>query len=71
MYESFYNLSAEPFQLYPDPRFYFESENHEKAFAYLTYGVNQGEGFVVITGDIGSGNTTLAQELTTQIDEAK
>ncbi len=71
MYESFYNLSAEPFQLYPDPRFYFESENHEKAFAYLTYGVNQGEGFVVITGDIGSGKTTLAQKLTTQIDESK
>ena len=71
MYESFYNLSAEPFQLNPDPRFYYESESHEKALAYLTYGVNQGEGFVVITGDIGSGKTTLAQKLTTQIDEAK
>ena len=71
MYESFYNLTAEPFQLNPDPRFYFESESHEKALAYLTYGIRQGEGFVVITGDIGSGKTTLAQKLTTQIDEAK
>ena len=68
MYESFYNLTADPFRLYPDPAFYFESESHNKALSYLTYGMNQGEGIVIITGEIGSGKTTLAQMLTTQID---
>ena len=71
MYEAFYNLTTEPFRLNLDPRFYFKSENHERALAYLTYGMNQGEGIVVITGDIGSGKTTLVQKITTQIDPAK
>ena len=68
MYESFYNLTADPFRIYPDPAFYFESESHKKALSYLTYGINQGEGIVIITGDIGSGKTTLAQMLARQVD---
>ena len=50
MYAAFYNLTGRPFQLTPDPRFYFSSRTHKKAMAYLTYGMNQGEGFIVITG---------------------
>ncbi len=71
MYEAFYRLTAEPFRLNPDPRFYFKSHSHERAMAYLTYGMNQGEGIVVITGDVGSGKTTLAQKLTSKVDRAR
>lgn len=71
MYESFYKLTSEPFRLNPDPRFYFKSQSHERALAYLTYGMNQGEGIVVITGDVGSGKTTLAQKLTSKVDRAR
>ena len=59
MYTSFYKLTDRPFQLSPDPRFFFGSRGHRKAMAYLTYGLNQGEGFIIITGDIGMGKTTL------------
>ena len=55
MYESYYGLTGLPFQLGPDPRFFFGSRVHQKAMAYLTYGLNQGEGFIIITGDIGAG----------------
>jgi len=63
MYEVFYNLNGRPFQLTPDPRFYFSSRTHKKAMAYLTYGLHQGEGFIIITGDIGTGKTTLVRHL--------
>ena len=63
MYESFYNFSGRPFQLTPDPKFWFDSRTHKKAMAYLTYGLNQGEGFIIITGDIGAGKTTLVGHL--------
>ena len=63
MYESYYNLQYKPFQLSPDPRFFFSSKGHGKAMAYLVYGVNQGEGFIVITGEIGAGKTMLASAL--------
>ena len=61
MYERFYKLSDRPFQLTPDPRFFYASQGHRKALAFLRYGVQQGEGFVVITGGVGTGKTTLAQ----------
>jgi putative secretion ATPase (PEP-CTERM system associated) len=63
MYDTFYKLRARPFQLSPDPRFFFKSQSHKRALAYLLYGVRQGEGFVVITGDVGTGKTTLSQAL--------
>jgi putative secretion ATPase (PEP-CTERM system associated) len=63
MYETFYGLSAKPFQLRPDPHFYFGSKGHRRAMAYLEYGLSQGEGFIVITGEVGAGKTTLVRNL--------
>jgi len=68
MYTAFYNFTGRPFQLTPDPRFYFESRTHKKAMAYLTYGLSQNEGFIVITGDIGAGKTTLVGHLLDELD---
>jgi putative secretion ATPase (PEP-CTERM system associated) len=63
MYEAYYHLQTRPFQLSPDPRFFYSSRGHRRAMAYLVYGVHQGEGFIVITGEIGTGKTTLANTL--------
>jgi len=63
MYEAYYHLQAKPFQLSPDPRFFYSSSGHRRAMAYLVYGVHQGEGFIVITGEIGAGKTMLAATL--------
>lgn len=68
MYDEYYRLTAAPFQLTPDPKFWFESATHRKAMAYLGYGLTQGEGFVVITGEIGAGKTTLTHHLMHQVD---
>jgi general secretion pathway protein A len=71
MYESFYRLTGKPFQLNPDPSFFYGSRGHKRAFAYLEYGVHQGEGFIVITGDIGAGKTTIVRSLLEKLDSAK
>jgi putative secretion ATPase (PEP-CTERM system associated) len=71
MYSDHYGFSERPFQLTPDPRFWFESQTHRKAMAYLGYGLAQGEGFIVITGDIGAGKTTLVGHLLETIDRAR
>ena len=71
MYETFYGLNGRPFQLTPDPHFYFESLTHRKALSYLGYGLAQGEGFIVITGDVGAGKTTLVSHLMATIDKAR
>lgn len=71
MFDDFYGLSGRPFQLTPDPAFYFESVTHRKALSYLGYGLAQGEGFVVITGEIGSGKSTLVAHLMATIDPAR
>jgi len=63
MYESFYGLHAKPFQLRPDPNFFFGSKGHKRAMSYLEYGLSQGEGFIVITGEVGAGKTTLVRNL--------
>jgi general secretion pathway protein A len=68
MYESFYGLSANPFLLNPDPSFLFGSKGHRKAHAYLKYGAFQGEGFIVVTGEVGAGKTTLARALLKELD---
>jgi len=68
MYETHFNFSAKPFQLSPDPRFFFNSRGHKRALSYLRYGVEQGEGFIVITGDIGTGKSTLARALFEELD---
>lgn len=63
MYESKFGLSGPPFQLNPDPAFYFDSRGHSNALSYLKFGVHQGEGFIVVTGEIGAGKTTLVRTL--------
>lgn len=68
MYESFYRLTGKPFQLNPDPSFYFASRGHKRAMSYLEYGLHQGEGFIVITGEIGAGKTTLVKNLFRRVD---
>ncbi len=71
MYTDHYGLSARPFALTPDPRFYFDSATHRTAMAYLGYGLAQGEGFIVITGEVGAGKTTLVGHLMATIDRAR
>ena len=68
MYESYFGFSATPFNLNPDPNFYFESRGHGHALSYLKFGVYQGEGFVVVTGEIGAGKTTLVRTLLAGVD---
>jgi general secretion pathway protein A len=63
MYEAFYGLKSKPFQLIPDPQFYFGSKQHRRAKAYLDYGVSRNDGFIVITGEIGAGKTTVLRSL--------
>ena len=71
MFDDFYGFSGRPFQLTPDPAFYFESLSHRKALSYLGYGLAQGEGFVVITGEIGAGKSTLVAHLMKTVDPAR
>jgi general secretion pathway protein A len=68
MYEPFYHLSGKPFQLSPDPSFFYESRVHRRAYAYLEYGLYQGEGFIVITGEVGAGKTILVHNLLAHLD---
>jgi len=68
MYTDFYKLKSLPFQLTPDPRFFFGSSGHNGAMAYLTYGLSQSEGFIIITGDVGAGKTTLVSYLLSTLD---
>jgi putative secretion ATPase (PEP-CTERM system associated) len=68
MYESFYGLASKPFQLNPDPSFYFGSKQHRRAKAYLEYGLLRSEGFIVITGEIGAGKTTIVRGLLESMD---
>jgi putative secretion ATPase (PEP-CTERM system associated) len=67
MYESYYGFIERPFQLSPDPRFFFATSHHQRALSYLQYGLDQGEGFIVITGPIGTGKTTIARNLLANI----
>ncbi|WJY18465.1 XrtA-associated ATPase [Alteriqipengyuania flavescens] len=71
MFDEFYGLTGRPFQLTPDAAFYFQSGTHRKALSYLGYGLAQGEGFIVITGAIGSGKSTLVAHLTSTIDPSQ
>ncbi|MEZ5931457.1 MAG: XrtA-associated ATPase [Alphaproteobacteria bacterium] len=67
MYTDFYNLTSRPFQLSPNHRFFFGSKGHRRAMAYLTYGLHQREGLIVVTGDVGTGKTTLVDYLAEQL----
>ncbi len=71
MYTEFYGLSGEPFLLTPDHKFYFDSTVHSQAMAHLSYGLSRGEGFIVITGEVGAGKTTMVKHLLSNIDHDK
>jgi putative secretion ATPase (PEP-CTERM system associated) len=71
MYRSYYGFNAKPFQLKPDPHFFFGSTGHKRAMAYLEYGLSQGEGFIVITGEVGAGKTTLVRNLFRKLESEK
>ncbi len=71
MYESFFGLKSKPFQLNPDPAFYYSSKQHRRAQAYLEYGMHQNEGFIVITGEVGAGKTTIVRGLLESLDPEK
>lgn len=70
MYEEFFSFSGSPFRLAPDPKFFFGSKSHNKAMAYLHYGLRQAEGFIVITGEIGAGKSILIGHLLDQLDRS-
>ena len=61
MYEKFYKLREKPFQIAPDPGYLFKSSKHHNALTYLQYGLTENVGFILLTGEIGSGKTTLIQ----------
>ena len=69
MYEKYYGFKERPFQLTPNPNWFFASKLHKRALAYLQYGLSQGEGFIVITGDVGTGKTTIANQLLSQLNQ--
>lgn len=69
MYKAFYGLREKPFNLTPDPRFLYLSEKHKEAFAHLLYGIRSRSGFVMVTGEIGTGKTTICRNLLNQLDE--
>ena len=71
MYETYYGLNGKPFQLNPDPEFFFPSRGHARAYAYLQYGLHQSEGFIVVTGDVGAGKTTIVRSLFKRLDPEK
>jgi UDP-N-acetylglucosamine 2-epimerase len=71
MYESHFGFTGAPFLLNPDPSFFFDSKGHSSALSYLKFGLYQAEGFIVVTGDIGAGKTTLVRTLLGDIDNEK
>ncbi len=70
MYESFFGLDQEPFSVAPDPRFLYLSEQHKKALAHLEYGLQRGGGFVLLTGEIGAGKTTVWRHFLESLPES-
>ncbi len=68
MYESFFNFKSKPFELVPNPRFLYPSKSHQKAINYLQYGIKEGAGFILFTGEVGSGKTTIVRDLVQKVD---
>lgn len=71
MYEAYFGLRGKPFQLNPDPSFFYGSRGHRRAMAYLEYGLHQNEGFIVVTGEVGAGKTLLVRSLLEKLDAKK
>ena len=70
MYQSYFGLAEAPFSIAPDPRYLYMSERHQEALAHLLYGVNGSGGFVLLTGEVGAGKTTVCRCLLEQIPES-
>jgi general secretion pathway protein A len=70
MYSSFFGLNEKPFSIAPDPRYLFMSERHTEGLAHLIYGVKEGGGFIQLTGEVGTGKTTLVRSLLQQLPES-
>jgi general secretion pathway protein A len=68
MHEEYYGFDEKPFSLTPDPKYLYKSESHANAFDLLQYAIRRREGFVVVTGDIGTGKTTLCRAIMEQLD---
>ncbi len=68
MYEKFYHLKEKPFNIVPNPSYLYLSEKHNKALTYLEYGLTEGTGFILLTGEIGTGKTTLIRHILNQIE---
>jgi general secretion pathway protein A len=68
MYENFYGFREKPFEITPDPKYLYISESHKEALAHLTYAVREKKGFTVVTGEVGTGKTTLVQTLLSKLD---
>lgn len=71
MYESFFALKEKPFALTPNPRFLFLSKTHNEVYAHLIYGIESRAGFVEVTGEVGTGKTTILRTLLSHLDESK
>jgi general secretion pathway protein A len=67
MYTSFFGLTDKPFSITPDPRYLFMSERHAEALAHLLYGINEAGGFIQLTGEVGTGKTTIVRTLLEQL----
>src|ERR1700730_15413340 len=63
MYTSFFGLTEKPFAITPDPRYLYLSERHAEALAHLLYGINESGGFIQLTGEVGTGKTTVGRTL--------
>ena len=68
MYNQFYGFNETPFNMTPNPRFFFSSKKHREALDSLVYAISERKGFVVITGEIGSGKTTVCRALLNRLD---
>ena len=69
MYETFFGLAEKPFNLTPDPRFLYFSPKHREAFAHLEFGLRQKGGFIVVTGEVGTGKTTICRYFLQRLDK--
>ena len=70
MYEEFFGLTERPFSIAPDPQYLYMSKSHKEAMAHLSYGLTQGGGFIVLTGEVGTGKTTLCRTLLQDLPES-
>ncbi|WP_432821241.1 XrtA/PEP-CTERM system-associated ATPase [Trichloromonas sp.] len=68
MYESYFGLNTKPFELVPNPRFLFNSQSHKKAINYLKYGLQERAGFILLTGEVGSGKTTIIRDIINNLE---